>query len=138
MNTTTPLLPQLSLRGNQLTCDGQVVSLDGKRLTISLVGMFLQREDRRLGRDDIIRQIYGLNPERLSKSFLQSRRGSVLKLLARSREVIAAGLKGSIGEGIEWFAYHAETKTYELYRLHVPYLLAKQRGAISWPQSMAV
>lgn len=125
--TLRALLPQIAIHGNELHCDGRSVDLFGKRLTIELIRLFLGHERMLMGRDEIIRDLYQVNPKRLSKGFLQSRRACVLKLISRSREIISAGLKGSPGEQIEWFFYHVDTRAYELYRIRNSYPLNKQQ-----------
>lgn len=132
--TFTALLPQVTITGNILTCDGRCVDMFGKRLTVDLVRMFLAKANLLMGRDEIIRELYQVNPKRLSKGFLQSRRACVLKLIARSRELITAGLQGSPGENIEWFFYHVDTREYELYRIRNSYPLSKQQFMLALAQ----
>lgn len=121
------LLPDIKVSGNTVICDGHKVPLYGKRLTTELVSMFAEIPGQLLSRDQIVSKVYRINPSRLSRSYLHSRRASVLKLIARSREVLADGLKGSPGEWIEWFAYNVDTREYQLYRIKNEYLLAKFR-----------
>lgn len=121
------LMPQINLTGNELYCDGRAVDLFGRRLTIELIRLFLKSGNLLLGRDDIVQGIYQVDPRRLSKAFLHSRRACVLKLIARSRDIIHAGLKDSPGEDIEWFFYHVDTREYELYRIRNSYPILKQQ-----------
>lgn len=121
------LLPDIKVSGTTVICDGHKVPLYGKRLTAELVSMFAEIPGQLLSRDQIVSKVYRINPTRLSRSYLHSRRASVLKLIARSREALAAGLKGSPGEWVEWFAYNVDTREYQLYRIKNEYLLAKFR-----------
>lgn len=121
------LLPKVSISDDFLCCDGRIVSLYGKRLTAELVRIFVTSPTGLLSRDELVAKLYNIDPADRSRSFMNARRASMLKLISRSRQVLHAGLIGSPGEWIEWFSYHIDAREYELFRIRNQYMHAKLR-----------
>jgi len=120
---STTLLPMVTVREQRVICNGASIDLSRRPLTLRLFQVFCAAPHVERTREDLLTMIYRINDlATRSPRYVESVYNNAIKLISRARILAMTHLSYAVGNGVEWFVYDQERKTWCLYRLRPRYL----------------
>lgn len=120
------ILPRVAVRDRRVFCNGAVLDLARRPLTLKLFEAFCRAKDQQLTREELLERVYLLGDiAKRSERYLESIHANSVKLISRARTLACAYLTAGPGSGVEWFVYDQDLKTWSLYRVSNKYLAAR-------------
>ncbi len=107
-------IPKVQMNGTRLIFEGMTIDLGKQALMIKLFQAFIENDDCRVSRLNLIQKIYGhtdlsgTNPQLLCDFH------NIVKLISRARKICETGLYDGINRHWMWFDYDPFTSEWVL------------------------
>jgi hypothetical protein len=102
----------------EITCNGIPLKLKNKPLTFKLIAAFVNHELMAISKSDLMNLVYNQSDyEDRSDRFKLAMQQNLIKLISRSRKLMATAIQPIYQGKVDWFWYDGLRETWHFYRL---------------------
>ena len=127
-NAPHKILPKIEIIKKDVYCNGILIKMSSRKLSLALFKVFLESKKDFLGRDDIMRAVYSEDISQKSLRYYDSSCHNIVKLMSRARAQANEAINQDGNVWIDFFPYYPHRKQWSFYCLSNKYLLAKERA----------
>jgi len=122
--TSQAVLPRVTVIDRSLRCNGITLDLARRPSMLRLFQTFVSTPDLQLGRDELLKGVYGKDLcTQHSRRYCKSLESRLIKMMSRARMLVCDEFGAAVNRSVEWLVFDQEKKVWCLYRVRTPYLL---------------